>query len=626
MTSAAAVTSGGRRSFSSVVLIAVITVLGLQAIRVFTTHTVWVIGETTSREGLAVVALTGFVGAALAGPLARILGTARARTLALAVLAVAAGVGQASPWPLLDFATGLAGTLAFGWLVTLRLAGGGVAVGTGLAIGFSADLAVRAVFVTIDAPFAHGPAAATTVAAQILLLVVTGWATRGDDVGLPGWRRGWRLLAIGPGLALFMSVTGNFGQAAVRADLDFRAAALTLGAGAALGVLWTLVHAASERGATRIHALAAAAAVAVGYTLFAGRTPLGAVGIAAIGAGVPVLLAAAVSAQADTRRSAAAVTYATLSLVLFMLLLFTLYSFYQPEWVIPVAVAVLVAVALAGAFSARGLALAVRRTEPRAQTWVLAAIAVILFIPTAVSAAGVVPPSAAALPDPQRLRVMTYNIRQGFGLEGRLDLEAVARVIDEAQPDVVALQEVGRGWVISGAVDTLTWLSNRLGLPYAYGDNAGDLWGNSVLSRLPMQPHNHRFANSGRVPRGVLHVDLAMPGGPVTILNTHLDHADDGGPTRQAQVTRILEEWGGAARTIVIGDLNAEIDSPEIQQLIAAGFEDLDRSGDPTAPAGDPARRIDYVFATPDVHALGVGRPRATASDHLAVWVDLAVP
>ena len=45
-----------------------------------------------------------------------------------------------------------------------------------------------------------------------------------------------------------------------------------------------------------------------------------------------------------------------------------------------------------------------------------------------------------------------------------------------------------------------------------------------------------------------------------------------------------------------------------------------------TAPADDPVRRIDYVFATPDIHVLRVGRPRASASDHLAVWVDLAVP
>lgn len=40
------------------------------------------------------------------------------------------------------------------------------------------------------------------------------------------------------------------------------------------------------------------------------------------------------------------------------------------------------------------------------------------------------------------LRLMSYNIRHGAGLDGRSDFERIAEVIKREHPDVVALQEV----------------------------------------------------------------------------------------------------------------------------------------------------------------------------------------
>ena len=143
------------------------------------------------------------------------------------------------------------------------------------------------------------------------------------------------------------------------------------------------------------------------------------------------------------------------------------------------------------------------------------------------------------------LRVVAYNIRQGFGVEGRFDLEAVARTLEDNPADVIALQEVGRGWVISGAVDTLTWLSQRLDMPYAYGPTAADLWGNAVLTRMPMRSAVHHFDNPGRIPRGAVAVEIDAPGLTYTVINAHLDHETDGGPTREDQARTLLDIWGG---------------------------------------------------------------------------------
>ena len=121
----------------------------------------------------------------------------------------------------------------------------------------------------------------------------------------------------------------------------------------------------------------------------------------------------------------------------------------------------------------------------------------------------------------------------------------MAQEIEKRPTDIVGLQEVGRGWVISGAVDTMAWLSLRLDMPAYYGANLGDLWGNAVLTRLPVfGVANTHFNSEGRVPRGFQRIGIQTTGAPITILHTHLDHEDDGDTVRAAQVVRILEDWG----------------------------------------------------------------------------------
>ena len=221
--------------------------------------------------------------------------------------------------------------------------------------------------------------------------------------------------------------------------------------------------------------------------------------------------------------------------------------------------------------------------------------------------------------------VMTYNIRQGFGATSRFDLEAVAHEIEKRPTDVVALQEVGRGWVVSGAADTLAWLSQRLDMPVYYGANMGDLWGNAVLTRLPVfGASNTHFNSEGRVPRGYQRVSIQTAGAPMTILHTHLDHADDGDTVRAAQVVRMLEGWGNAPRTILLGDLNANPDSVAIRTLGNAGFVDVSPGGPLTYPASEPKDRIDYIFVTSDLTVNQAETRQSLASDHLPVWASLA--
>ena len=75
---------------------------------------------------------------------------------------------------------------------------------------------------------------------------------------------------------------------------------------------------------------------------------------------------------------------------------------------------------------------------------------------------------------------MTYNLHSAYNSQGRQDLEAIAQVIEESGADVVALQEVSRGWLIDGSTDMAGWLSRRLGMPILFRGTTDPVWGNAI--------------------------------------------------------------------------------------------------------------------------------------------------
>lgn len=224
------------------------------------------------------------------------------------------------------------------------------------------------------------------------------------------------------------------------------------------------------------------------------------------------------------------------------------------------------------------------------------------------------------------IRVMTYNLHNGFDTKGHLDLEQIARVIESNNVDIVALEEVSRGWVISGRVDMLAWLSGRLKMPYVFGPTADPYWGNAILSRYPIVAFSRLDLPTRDLPikRGfiVALVDTGN-GDMIKVIATHFHHLEDGVAIRQLQSQAILSFWNGLDKTVIMGDLNAEPDRSEIVALRRAGLVDTARvmytNPPPTFKSDAPTRRIDYIWISGDLQVLDVFVPSSTASDHLPV-------
>ena len=230
------------------------------------------------------------------------------------------------------------------------------------------------------------------------------------------------------------------------------------------------------------------------------------------------------------------------------------------------------------------------------------------------------------------VRVMSYNLHQGFDSHGRHAMEDLARVIESEDPDIVALQEVSRGWVVNGSFDMLAWLSQRLEMDYVWGPAADPVWGNAVLSKLPITAfQNYEMPNNHLMPfnRAFLKVEVDV-GGEETldVIATHFHHVRDDSTVRVSQALAVLEAVDSGQPTVLIGDLNARPNDPEMLLIADAGLNDAFLSSGATGdgftfPADGPRRRIDYIWASPELKARDFSIPDSLASDHLAVAATL---
>ena len=115
---------------------------------------------------------------------------------------------------------------------------------------------------------------------------------------------------------------------------------------------------------------------------------------------------------------------------------------------------------------------------------------------------------------------------------------------------------LGPGWW-TGAVDMLSWLSQRLDMEYAWGPAADSAWGNAVLTRYPiLHSENHEMPNNEDFPldRAFLWVEIDVgEEAPLRVIATHFHHVRDESEHRIPQTEAVLGFWGGVSQTVLLG-------------------------------------------------------------------------
>ena len=585
------------------------------------------------RVGL--IALAFFSLAFLAGTLTRTLGPRRA----LAVVGMALGLGRlglqlwhGDPLGQLALVMLVAGAFLLLFPALLPFAGGRATV-LGVLLGAVFDIALHGFLQTIDLVWRKTPSAALVAVVLVVLHLTCLRTVLRADPNHP-IQGGLRFAATGPFLFLHLLVLGNLARLTTLTDWPQEMAYLWMlvGQGAAL---LSVQMADLER-------LRGPQTFALGIVLAASLTvtwPQGDLAAALVLGGqalAALLFARALGGPGPEGASDKSSLGHGAGMFLVVVLFFLYYGSYDLSMPVPNSVlAPFAALVLGGAAAAaRYLAPSEAPSEESEQNASGRSVFATFWPVLLALSLCLLPLLRFALAEPGSrhestrlpLRVMSYNLHCGFGPDGMMRLEDMAQAIEAEGADIVALQEVSRGWVMNGSIDMLDWLARRLRMHASYAPTADPLWGNAVLSNRPLgRSENHRFEHGGvHIRRAALEVEVPLAEGePLRLFATHFHHRRKDSHIRVEESQAVLEHWNGAPRTILLGDLNATPESPEMELLRQSGFRDvLDIQGvSPgyTFRTTDPAYRIDYILITPDLDAENAAVPESTASDHFAV-------
>lgn len=222
------------------------------------------------------------------------------------------------------------------------------------------------------------------------------------------------------------------------------------------------------------------------------------------------------------------------------------------------------------------------------------------------------------------LRILTWNIHNGIGTDRQTDYSRIARIIREARPDVVAVQETdsaaarSQGRYVLGEIARLTGMHAVFAPAIPYG---GGKYGVGILCReTPLRVRTLPLPG-----REEARTAVAAEFRDYVFCCTHLSLTE---ADRNASLPLLRSLSAGDKPFFLAGDWNATPEEPFLSNL-RQEFTLLSDGKTPTYPAPDPDRIIDYIAVrTADTAAVTLLSRKVieepTASDHRPVCVEIA--
>lgn len=235
------------------------------------------------------------------------------------------------------------------------------------------------------------------------------------------------------------------------------------------------------------------------------------------------------------------------------------------------------------------------------------------------------------------LKVMSYNIHHANppSRPDFIDLDAIAKVINNAKPDLVAVQEVDVHTRRSGSsLNEAEELGVKTGMQVYFAkaiDHDGGDYGVAILSRFPLTagityPLPVIEGTKGE-PRVLATVQIQLPGDQkVVFACTHLDaqRPDSNRVIQMKEIVKILRKE--TYPVIIAGDLNAVAGGEVINTLDQYFTRTCKKNCGFTIPVDKPTKTIDFIAYSTDDPVKIISHKvidEKYASDHLPVIAEL---
>lgn len=243
-------------------------------------------------------------------------------------------------------------------------------------------------------------------------------------------------------------------------------------------------------------------------------------------------------------------------------------------------------------------------------------------------------PSPKAAAD-NTLKVLTYNVHACSppSRKGATDVKAIADVIQAAEPDLVALQEVDRFTNRSGReLDQAQELGRLTGMHSYFVkaiDWSGGEYGIAILSKHAlldtMAVHLPMAEGIAGEARAAAIIKIHVHGKDILFASTHLDIVQE---HRELQAEALLTFFSAQKLPVILaGDFNDVPESNTLHHLLGYFKSTCDVSTcEKTFPQIQPKRTIDYIMYHPgDIFTRQnhVVLPEEYASDHRPVLATI---
>lgn len=232
----------------------------------------------------------------------------------------------------------------------------------------------------------------------------------------------------------------------------------------------------------------------------------------------------------------------------------------------------------------------------------------------------------------QTIKIMSYNIHHGNPPAQRavIDLEAIAKVINEANVDAVGIQEVDINVGRSGLINQAKKLAELTNMDFYFSKGINlekGYYGTVILTKHKIiGKRRYDLPNPDKSEsRSLAIIDIELPNGmSFSFANTHLDLKE---ANKVAQAEFINELGDLYSRPLIlVGDLNAKPDSEPIK-ILEKVFVRNTKKNVLTFPNINPSQEIDYIMVSKNSQFKWVKYKALTSanteSDHLPLYAEI---
>ncbi|MEJ2249490.1 MAG: endonuclease/exonuclease/phosphatase family protein [Candidatus Lokiarchaeota archaeon] len=236
---------------------------------------------------------------------------------------------------------------------------------------------------------------------------------------------------------------------------------------------------------------------------------------------------------------------------------------------------------------------------------------------------------------PTSLRILSYNIQQGYDEFGNKNFEGQFQVIKSLNPFIIGLEESDTCRISGGNSDIVRYINERLNLYSYFGPKTvTGTFGIALLSKLPIKnPHTFYMESKGEQ-TATIEAQITVGSVTYNIFVTHLGNYENAtfDQSQIVQQENILKEISGKQNVILMGDFNFIPFTAQYNitlNVLNDAWVVADGHTIGNVPLNWasrlPQERIDQMFISSELNTSisDIGYTGGSASDHPALYMDL---